>query len=351
VDKRYQVFVSSTFEDLKAEREEVVQALLKLKCMPAGMEMFPAANDEQWTLIQRVIEACDYYIVILGGRYGSVHSSGKGYTQMEYEYAISKGKPVLGFLHGSPGSIPMSKNEDTEEGRQKLAAFRELVQRRMCKFWTTPQDLAGSVVFALLDLFETYPAVGWVRGDSLASDEATREILRLRERIEELEGQLRKPPLPVEDLAQGDETFMIHYSYLLLRDIHEAFNQRDQFCTLSINLSWNSIFSVVGARLFSPVAEKVMKGALEDFVKQSVRPDLETKHGRSVIPFHNLQNFSIDDDDFETMKVQLSALGLIELTRRPGGDGGSLWVLTRRGEELLIHLRAIRRPPARPASE
>jgi hypothetical protein len=30
VDKRYQVFVSSTFEDLQEERREVMQALLSL---------------------------------------------------------------------------------------------------------------------------------------------------------------------------------------------------------------------------------------------------------------------------------------------------------------------------------
>jgi Domain of unknown function (DUF4062) len=40
------------------------------------MELFPAANDDQWTLIQRVIDDCDYYLIIIAGRYGSVAKRG-----------------------------------------------------------------------------------------------------------------------------------------------------------------------------------------------------------------------------------------------------------------------------------
>ena len=53
MDKRYQVFVSSTYEDLQEERQQVMQALLELDCIPSGMELFPAANDDQWTLIKK----------------------------------------------------------------------------------------------------------------------------------------------------------------------------------------------------------------------------------------------------------------------------------------------------------
>src|SRR5215813_10584151 len=99
MDKRYQVFVSSTYDDLREERQEVMQALLELDCIPAGMELFQAANQDQWTLIKRVIDDCDYYLVIIGGRYGSIGPDGSSYTQMEYEYALSQKKPVIAFLH------------------------------------------------------------------------------------------------------------------------------------------------------------------------------------------------------------------------------------------------------------
>lgn len=91
MDRRYQVFISSTYMDLVDERREVIQALLEMDCLPAGMEMFPAANDDQWTLIQQVIDESDYYVVIVGGRYGSVAPDGISYTEKEYDYAVSTG--------------------------------------------------------------------------------------------------------------------------------------------------------------------------------------------------------------------------------------------------------------------
>lgn len=42
--KKYQVFVSSTRDDLVDERKSVSQALLESNCIPAGMELFPASN-------------------------------------------------------------------------------------------------------------------------------------------------------------------------------------------------------------------------------------------------------------------------------------------------------------------
>jgi hypothetical protein len=94
-DRRYQVFVSSTFQDLQDERREVMTALLELKCIPSGMELFPAANEDQWSLIKKVIDDCDYYVVIIGGRYGSVHpKTGISYTEMEYQYALNGFAPT-----------------------------------------------------------------------------------------------------------------------------------------------------------------------------------------------------------------------------------------------------------------
>jgi hypothetical protein len=130
MDKRYQVFVSSTYEDLREERQEVMQALLELDCIPSGMELFPAASDDQWTLIKQVIDDCDYYVVIVGSRYGSSGPNGKSYTQMEYEYALSQNKPVIGFLHFDPAKIAAGKSESTDDGRKRLGQFRELSRKR-----------------------------------------------------------------------------------------------------------------------------------------------------------------------------------------------------------------------------
>ena len=81
MDKRYQVFVSSTYADLKNERQKVLQTLMEMDCIPSGMELFPATDQEQWEFIQTVINDCDYYLLIIGGRYGTTTDEGISYTE------------------------------------------------------------------------------------------------------------------------------------------------------------------------------------------------------------------------------------------------------------------------------
>src|SRR4051812_1797855 len=105
MEKRHEVFISSTFVDLKDERDKVMRAVLKLDCFPAGMELFPASDASQWKVIQRAIDRCDYYVVIVAGRYGSLDEDKLSYTEKEFDYAVSKGIPVLAFVHGDPDAI------------------------------------------------------------------------------------------------------------------------------------------------------------------------------------------------------------------------------------------------------
>lgn len=116
--KRYQVFVSSTFEDLQEERTKFIQVLLESDCIPVGMELFPASNEEQWSLIKDVINDCDYYLLIIAGRYGSTNGDGKSYTQMEYEYAKEIGKPIIAFIHKNPDDIPSGKSEKNSKRKK-----------------------------------------------------------------------------------------------------------------------------------------------------------------------------------------------------------------------------------------
>jgi len=111
MDKRYQVFVSSTFVDLKEERQKVLQTLMEMDCIPAGMELFPAADEEQWEFIQKIIDDCDYYLLIIGGRYGSLADDGLSYTEKEFDYAVSKGIKVIALVHKQPDSLPRDKTE------------------------------------------------------------------------------------------------------------------------------------------------------------------------------------------------------------------------------------------------
>ena len=97
--RRLQVFVSSTFVDLISERQAAVSAILKAGHIPAGMELFTAGDRSQMDTIKQWIDESDVYLLILGGRYGSVEpSSGISYTELEFDYALQQKKPLFAVV-------------------------------------------------------------------------------------------------------------------------------------------------------------------------------------------------------------------------------------------------------------
>jgi hypothetical protein len=78
-----------------------MKAVLEMGHIPVGMEMFSAADEEQWKLISRYIQETDYYVVVIAHRYGST-VDGLSYTEKEYDFAVTHGIPALGFLIATP---------------------------------------------------------------------------------------------------------------------------------------------------------------------------------------------------------------------------------------------------------
>lgn len=97
--RKMQIFISSTYTDMLEERQATVQAVLNADHIPAGMELFKAGNESQLQTIYRWIDECDLYLLILGGRYGSIEPvSKKSYIQLEYEYALNNNIPVFAII-------------------------------------------------------------------------------------------------------------------------------------------------------------------------------------------------------------------------------------------------------------
>lgn len=200
---KYQVFLSSTYSDLESEREGIIKAILEMYHIPIGMEMFSAEDEDQWEIIRRTIEVSDYYILVLGLRYGSTTSDDISFTQKEYEYALERKIPILAFVMKDHVPLPMDKRDDD---LGKVRKFRELVlnNSKMAQFWETKDQLIKNVSVSLMKQIMQKPAIGWIRGDSVAVDEAlskelsllSRENRELREKIIELESKASaKSPL------------------------------------------------------------------------------------------------------------------------------------------------------------
>lgn len=331
MDKRYQVFVSSTFADLKEERQAIMQALLSLDHFPAGMELFPATDEDQWTLIKGVIDDSDYYVIVIGGRYGSTTDEGVSFTEKEYDYAIERKKPVLAFVHANPEEIAAGKTDQNDVLRERLALFKtKVMKNRLVKLWSSTMELQAAVLQSIVTETKRNPQEGWVRVGQAADPEALRLLAEEKAALQSQLHQLSTSSPPgSEDLCGGDDTYEFAVRY------HTAWNSPLQFH--EVELSWDTIFREVGPLLLHEATENSMRQRLINEALQYT--DKAGKRPGGV------QSSEILNEDFDTIKVQLFALGLIRrgVAKRAIADKGTYWGLTPYGEAQLMRLRALRK--------
>jgi Domain of unknown function (DUF4062) len=352
IEKKYQIFVSSTYADLQEERKEIIQALLELECIPVGMEMFPATNDDQWTLIKRLIDDCDYYILIMGGRYGSISKEGISYTQMEYEYAISQSIPVISFIHSKPENIPIGKSEKNPDNLIKLQEFRQKVEQKLCKYWESPPDLGSKVSRSLIRLIKDYPRDGWVKATYLPTEDANKEILELKRQIEFLNKEVisfsENAPKGSELFEQGTDKIQVEYNYTTTSRENSfviSFDIEDKYATktFTVNLTWDELFKTI-----SPL---MIDEANESSLKEKILELCRTKNGtieiKEIAKMTYKKYFStyLDDNSFNQIKVQLRALGLIMKSekKRSIKESETYWCLTSFGDLQMTKLIARRK--------
>jgi nucleoside 2-deoxyribosyltransferase len=195
IRKRLQVFVSSTFSDLREERQAAVEAILSAGHIPAGMELFAAGDESQMEVIKQWIDESDVYLLILGGRYGSIEpKSSKSYTQLEYEYALGKGKPLFACVIKDAALEARVKKHGMEmidKHRKEWDVFRELVQSKMVEFWEDSKDIKIAIANKLGQLSRRDDLVGWVRAHKEADLPAlSNEIARLSKENSDLRSQI-----------------------------------------------------------------------------------------------------------------------------------------------------------------
>ncbi|HFS7496573.1 DUF4062 domain-containing protein [Acinetobacter baumannii] len=190
--KKYQIFVSSTYVDLIEERQAAVEAILKSGHIPAGMELFTASNQSQWTIIQKWIDESDIYMLILGGRYGSIEpESGLSYTELEYNYALEKGKPLFAVVMKDEALDKKVQNHGRavfeSENPQKLKEFKAKVLSYMTSFFEDNKDIKLAVHESVGKLQQENRLVGWIRADeALNPQQYLDQITSLQNEKEEL---------------------------------------------------------------------------------------------------------------------------------------------------------------------
>lgn len=307
-EKKYQVFVSSTFRDLVEERRDTIRTILDMKHVPAGMELFPAADVDQLAYIKKVIDECDYYLLIVGGRYGSLDAEGISFTEREYDYAVEKGKFVIAFVHGAPGSISVDNSDIEPKLAEALKAFKDKVMSgRLIKAWTNRTDLQLAVFQSLMLAFSTYPQTGWIRGDAAASTdmlEQSNAILQENAQLRSEVAKLKAAQQPqFNNLAGLQDGVEIRF-----RTQHRSqYGSTYTYADRKISLKWLDIFIPLAGELTVPKTDYVVLSAIKKAMKEQ----------RS-----EFNPYEVNDMDLAKIKAQFVALRLIAANVSETTKGG-----------------------------
>lgn len=327
MDKRYQVFISSTFADLQEERAKVQKMIMQLDCIPAGMELFPAIDEEQLEFIKRIIDDSDYYLLIIGGRYGSISSEdGISFTEKEYDYAVSKGIKVIALLHKNPEKLSLDKSEIDANAREKLFNFRnKAATGRLVSYWDEINELSALVATSLPRTIKTYPAVGWVRGDSVPSSELYKELNDLRKENELLRDEIQGQGLLKEssNIAGLSDNIVVSGISTNVTGFLEYTNNN-----WSIEATWGLLFYTVAPIIFTHARENIIESELSKYL--AVKSGIVT----------SIDRCEIDTNDFHMIRIQFRALNLINIEF---ADSYPTWSLTAYGEKLLIIDRSVKK--------
>lgn len=327
--KRYQVFVSSTYKDLVDERKEINTTLMKMNHIPAGMELFPAIDLEQFQFIKKIIDDSDYYIIVLGGKYGSVSpESGISYTEMEYDYAVSKKLRVIALIHKDINKLSRDKTEEDPALAKKLDDFKKRVAtNRVVIFWENSSELIGHVALSLSQTIGMFPAEGWVRAGEAPSEELLMDLNNLRKENSELKEKLHDTPsINITDIADLSDSYVVRGEYTDYDDFESNIKYWEE------TLTWGDIFSMIGPVITTPNSNSTVMDKLATLV--SLKKYSEVKYG-----------ISLDLDIFNLIKVQMMCYGFVEIYVGEYSDGSEseFWKLTDKGKLQMMSYMAVKK--------
>lgn len=137
---KYQIYISSTYSDLKEERKAVIDIILSLKQTPICYEYTPASNIGTFEMAQKCIDDSDCIILIVGERYGIPDTDGVSYVEAEYNYALSKNIPIFVFIKNTT-----TKTDVIDE----FTRFKNRLLDKKVVFWDDSHDLSVKVLLSI----------------------------------------------------------------------------------------------------------------------------------------------------------------------------------------------------------
>lgn len=334
--KKYQIFVSSTFTDLRNERQAAVEGVLTAGHIPAGMELFSAGSESQLAVINRWIDESDIYMLILGGRYGSVEpNSGKSYTELEYDYAVSRKKPLFALvLHEDTLATKVKEFGAAvieTENSKSLREFRAKVLGLISEIVRDEKDIKLGVIKAIQGIESHHKLEGWIRASEvpetqpLIAEIAKHQVVESQLRSELSQAKARISEDPEIPLAPLESEFSFSYSF------NSSPNGTRRAFKRQVNTTWHEIFAAICVKLMEQPAEAVINVHLAAYFMS------KTNEGSGT-------DRKIETSALETIRIQLTALGLISADRLATTTGtfAIFWSLTSAGKSLMYQIRTVK---------
>ncbi|MDZ7342689.1 MAG: DUF4062 domain-containing protein, partial [candidate division KSB1 bacterium] len=132
--RKYQVFISSTFEDLKEHRQAAILGITRAGHMPVALENFAPSTDTKKEVIRQALEASQFYVIMLGARYGTIaeDASGKSYVEIELDLAVELGLKILTFVMDRKRVLEFRDSESFQQSDEvKLIPKYEALRTRL----------------------------------------------------------------------------------------------------------------------------------------------------------------------------------------------------------------------------
>ncbi len=148
------IYISSTYVDLKKEREAAAKAIRRLEDhQVVAMEDYVAADQRPVDKCLQDVSSSDVYVGIFAWRYGFIPDIyDKSITHLEYEAARKAGLPCLVFLLEENAPWPVH-HVSTGEERDKIDQLRnKLKNEHTVSFFNNADELSGLVSAAVGNL-------------------------------------------------------------------------------------------------------------------------------------------------------------------------------------------------------
>lgn len=312
--KKYQFFISSTFMDLSEERQKVMQAVLESNNIPIGMEYFAASPQKQYEYIKPQIEDCDYCIVIVGGKYGTINQEDKdrrSYSEMEYDFAIEKNIPTIAFVVGNNVRLTSDKIDvDDSEKRSKRDAFIKKISNNMIQYYVNKDDLKAKVLIGISKIIIDFPRVGWIKGEEKIKYNEYKDI----DVTFITDNELISIPYYCSDGAYERQ----HYTINLL-------NNNTPYIHYS-KVAWKDIYSTIAEKIYC--ADSIRTDDIIKRINCLVREIEGIKSDLSIIDTFYVENSTIS----KKIIGKLESVGCLSFSN----DNG--WRLTENGRLLYLSL-------------